>query len=46
MNFGKKHGYVDEVRKTSLSRPAHLIKKCGFIMQTRFSLARVGWIKI
>ncbi|MGQ9507514.1 MAG: hypothetical protein ACUVTB_06645, partial [Candidatus Bathycorpusculaceae bacterium] len=33
--FGKKEAYTKEIRKTSIERLAHLIKVCGFLMQTK-----------
>jgi ABC-type lipoprotein export system ATPase subunit/GNAT superfamily N-acetyltransferase len=33
--FGKKQTYVEEIRRASLERLAHLIKVCGFLMQTK-----------
>jgi len=33
--FGHKKDYVEEVMKASLERLAHLIKVCGFLMQTK-----------
>jgi ABC-type lipoprotein export system ATPase subunit/GNAT superfamily N-acetyltransferase len=36
--FGKKETYVEEVRKASLEKLAHLIKVCGFLMQTKVYL--------
>jgi len=38
MPFGKKEAYAEEVRKTTLERLAHLIKVCGFLMQTKIYL--------
>jgi hypothetical protein len=35
--FGKREAYTKEIRKTSLERLAHLIKVCGFLMQTKFT---------
>jgi len=36
--FGKREAYTKEIRKTSLERLAHLIKVCGFLMQTKVYL--------
>jgi hypothetical protein len=36
--FGKKKAYVEEINKASLQRLAHLIKVCGFLMQTKVYL--------
>jgi len=36
--FGKRETYTKEIRKTSLERLAHLIKVCGFLMQTKVYL--------
>jgi hypothetical protein len=33
--FGKKELYKKEVMKANLERLAHLIKVCGFLMQTK-----------
>ena len=33
--FGKREAYTKEIRKASLERLAHLIKVCGFLMQTK-----------
>jgi hypothetical protein len=38
MPFGKKQAYAEEVTKASLERLAHLIKVCGFLMQTKIYL--------
>jgi len=38
MPFGRKEAYAKAVRKTSLERLAHLIKVCGFLMQTKIYL--------
>jgi hypothetical protein len=38
VNFGRKQAYANEVRKASLERLAHLIKVCGFLMQTKVYL--------
>jgi GNAT superfamily N-acetyltransferase len=38
MPFGKKQAYAEEVTKASLERLAHLIKVCGFLMQTKICL--------
>ncbi len=38
MPFGKKRAYAEEVTKTSLERLAHLIKVCGFLLQTKVYL--------
>ncbi|MEM1540828.1 MAG: GNAT family N-acetyltransferase [Candidatus Bathyarchaeia archaeon] len=38
MPFGKKQTYIEEVRKASLERLAHLIKVCGFLTQTKVYL--------
>jgi len=35
MLFGHKKVYVVEIKKTSLERLAHLIRVCGFLMQTK-----------
>jgi len=35
MPFGSKEAYAEEVREASLERLAHLIKICGFLMQTK-----------
>jgi len=35
MPFGKKRAYAEEVFKVSLERLAHLIRVCGFLLQTR-----------
>jgi len=35
MPFGRKKAYAEEVRKASIERLAHLIKVCGFLMQTK-----------
>ena len=35
MPFGKTQVYVEEVNKADLERLAHLIKVCGFLMQTK-----------
>jgi len=34
MPFGKKQVYAQEIIKASLERLAHLIKVCGFLLQT------------
>jgi len=36
--FGKKEVYVKEIMKVSLERLAHLIKVCGFLLQTKVYL--------
>jgi ABC-type ATPase with predicted acetyltransferase domain len=36
--FGKKEAYTEEIRKARLERLAHLIKVCGFLMQTKVYL--------
>ena len=36
--FGKREAYTKEIRKASLERLAHLIKVCGFLMQTKVYL--------
>ena len=36
--FGKKEVYVKEIMKASLERLAHLIKVCGFLLQTKVYL--------
>jgi len=36
--FGKREAYTKEIRKTNLERLAHLIKVCGFLMQTKVYL--------
>ncbi|MGQ9507598.1 MAG: GNAT family N-acetyltransferase, partial [Candidatus Bathycorpusculaceae bacterium] len=36
--FGRKKAYAEEVKKASLERLAHLIKVCGFLMQTKVYL--------
>jgi hypothetical protein len=33
--FGRKEAYAKEVMKTDVERLAHLIKICGFLMQTK-----------
>jgi ABC-type transport system involved in cytochrome c biogenesis ATPase subunit/GNAT superfamily N-acetyltransferase len=38
MPFGKKRAYAEEVTKASLERLSHLIKVCGFLMQTKVYL--------
>jgi hypothetical protein len=38
MPFGRKLVYTQEVRKASLERLSHLIKVCGFLMQTKVYL--------
>jgi hypothetical protein len=38
MPFGRKLVYTQEVRKASLERLAHLIKVCGFLLQTKVYL--------
>jgi ABC-type lipoprotein export system ATPase subunit len=35
MPFGRKEAYIEEIKKASLERLAHLIKVCGFLMQTK-----------
>jgi len=35
MPFGLKEAYAEEVREASLERLAHLIKVCGFLLQTK-----------
>jgi len=36
--FGKREAYTKEIRKANLERLAHLIKVCGFLMQTKVYL--------
>jgi hypothetical protein len=36
--FGKREAYTKEIRKVDLERLAHLIKVCGFLMQTKVHL--------
>jgi len=36
--FGHKKVYVEEIKKVSLERLAHLIKVCGFLLQTKVYL--------
>lgn len=36
--FGKREAYTNEIRETNLERLAHLIKVCGFLMQTKVYL--------
>jgi hypothetical protein len=38
MPFGRKKAYAKEVMKNSPERLAHLIKVCGFLMQTKVYL--------
>jgi len=38
MPFGKKKAYAEEAMKASLERLAHLIKVCGFLLQTKVYL--------
>jgi hypothetical protein len=38
MPFGQKKAYTKEVMKASLEKLAHLIKVCGFLMQTKVYL--------
>jgi hypothetical protein len=38
MPFGRKEVYAKEVMKTSPERLTHLIKVCGFLMQTKVYL--------
>jgi hypothetical protein len=38
MPFGKKQAYAEEVTKAGFERLAHLIKVCGFLMQTKVYL--------
>jgi hypothetical protein len=38
MPFGSKEAYAEEVRGANLERFAHLIKVCGFLMQTKIYL--------
>jgi ABC-type lipoprotein export system ATPase subunit/GNAT superfamily N-acetyltransferase len=38
MPFGKKGVYAEEVRKANIERLAHLIRVCGFLMQTKVYL--------
>jgi len=38
MPFGRKQAYIEEARKASFERLAHLIKVCGFLMQTKVYL--------
>jgi hypothetical protein len=35
MPFGSKEEYAEEVRGASLERLVHLIRICGFLMQTK-----------
>ena len=35
MPFGKKEAYAESVKEASIERLAHLIKVCGFLMQTK-----------
>jgi hypothetical protein len=36
--FGHKKDYVEEIKKASLERLSHLIKVCGFLLQTKVYL--------
>jgi len=36
--FGHKKDYVEEIKKASLEKLAHLIKVCGFLLQTKVYL--------
>jgi len=36
--FGKREAYTKEIKKASLEKLAHLIKVCGFLMQTKVYL--------
>jgi hypothetical protein len=36
--FGHKKVYVEAIKKVSLEKLAHLIKVCGFLMQTKVYL--------
>jgi len=36
--FGKKEVYAEEVMKANLERLSHLIKVCGFLLQTKVYL--------
>jgi len=36
--FGKKEAYAKEVMKANLERLAHLIKVCGFLLQSKVYL--------
>jgi hypothetical protein len=36
--FGHKQPYVEEIKKASLEKLAHLIKVCGFLLQTKVYL--------
>ncbi len=38
MPFGSKKAYAKEVMKASLERISHLIKVCGFLIQTKVYL--------
>jgi len=38
MPFGKKKAYAEEIDKASMEKLAHLIKVCGFLMQTKVYL--------
>jgi ABC-type lipoprotein export system ATPase subunit len=38
MPFGKKRAYAEEVTKAGLERLAHLIRVCGFLLQTKVYL--------
>jgi hypothetical protein len=46
MPFGKKQVYAKEVIKTNAKRLAHLIKVCGFLMQTKVYLFYIEGKKI
>ncbi len=35
MPFGKKEAYAESVKEASIEKLAHLIKICGFLMQTK-----------
>jgi len=43
MPFGHKKDYAEEIKKASLERLAHLIKVCGFLMQTKVYLYWSGF---
>jgi len=36
--LGRKKAYAEEVMKASLERLSHLVKVCGFLMQTKVYL--------
>jgi hypothetical protein len=38
MPFGRKKVYAEEVMKADFERLAHLIKTCGFLLQTKVYL--------